>query len=122
MLKSLAFLSVLGLLMATPAMAGDLTFVNGQTTWHSTQCVKPTPPNSLVKAHPETAGDDMNSLMDQHNAYVDAAQNYMNCLAAESDHDQTSVNQAIAASAQAAIADMQTDLDADAAAMRNHKR
>jgi hypothetical protein len=60
--------------------------------------------------------------MDQHNAYVDAAQSYMNCIGNESDHDQTAVNQAIAASAQAAIADMQNDLNADAMSMRDHQR
>ncbi len=106
------------LLATTPALAGNLSFDNGVTSWHSTQCVRPNPPASYLKAHPETKGDDMNSLMSQHNAYVDAAQAYMNCLSNEADHDQTMVNQAIAASAQKAISDTQFDIDNDAAAAR----
>ncbi len=122
MRPSLAILSAALILAAATANAGDLNFVNGQTTWRSTQCVKPTPPTSLVKAQPDTGGEEMNTLADEHNAYVDAGQNYMNCIANESDHDQTAVNQSIAASAQAAIADMQNDLNADAVATRDRQR
>ncbi|MGB9154780.1 MAG: hypothetical protein WCD70_17045 [Alphaproteobacteria bacterium] len=121
MRKSYALFLALGLLVAAPALAGDLTSVGGATAWHSTQCTKPTSPASLLKAHPETAGDDMNSLVAQHNAYVDAAQNYMNCISSEAAHDQTAVNEQIASGAQTAIADMKGELDADAQALRSRQ-
>ena len=109
------------LLAVSPAFAGNLTLENGQTSWHSTQCPKPNPPGSLMAATPETPGEDMNSLASQHNAYVDAVQNYMNCVSSEAENDQTLVNQTITANAQKAIADAQADADADLAVRKNQK-
>ena len=109
------------LLVATPALAGDLSFDNGSTAWHSSQCVKPNSPTSILSAHPETSGDDMNSLIAQHNAFVDAAQAYMNCVSGEAQHDQSLVNQQIANGAQKTIADMQAEINADAQAIHGRK-
>ena len=114
------FLSVC-LLAATPAVAGDLTLSGGQTTWHSTQCTKPNPPTSVLKANRETPGDDMNGLIGQHNVYVDAAQNYMNCLSTEATHDQAVVDQEIASAAQNEIAAMQREIDADAQTLHSRQ-
>jgi len=98
-------------LFATPALAGNLTFDGGQTAWHSTQCTKPSPPPAVVAAHANTDGEDMNDLVSQYNAYVALAQDYMNCISNEADHDQTLVNQSITASAQKDIAQMQGEVD-----------
>ena len=114
------FLSVC-LLAATPALAGDLTLASGHTTWHSTQCTRPNPPASILKADRETPGDDMNALISQHNAYVNAAQNYMNCVSGEATHDQTIVDQEIASSAQKDIADMQKEISAEAQSLRSRQ-
>jgi hypothetical protein len=106
------------MLVAAPALAGNLTFDGGQTVWHTTQCQKPTPPTSVLGANPETRGEQMNSLISQHNAYVDAAQTYMNCISNEADRDQTMVNQAIASGAQHEIAGMQDEINRTAQPLR----
>jgi len=110
-----------GLLAAQSAMAGNLTFESGQTSWHSTQCVKPAPEASFANVSPETAGDDMNSLVARHNIYVDAAQNYMDCISNEAENDQGLVSKAIASDAQKAIANMQAEVDASSAALHARK-
>jgi hypothetical protein len=110
-IKSTSFVLAACLLAAAPAVAGNLTLDNGHTTWHSTQCSKPMGPGSVMGAKSDTAGDDMNSLMGQHNAFVDATQAYMNCIADEASQDQTLVDQTIVAGAQKNIADAQADLD-----------
>ena len=122
MRHSFAFLLAFCLLVAPGAYAGNLTFDNGQTIWHSTQCTKPVAPESFLKAHPETAGDEMNNLAARHNAYVDQAQKYMNCISSESESDQNMVNKAIADGAKQAISEVQAEIDSDTAAMRNTKR
>ena len=63
----------------------------------------------------------MNGLIARHNVYVDAAQNYMNCISSEAAHDQTVVDQQIAAAAQGVIANMRGEIDADAQALRSHQ-
>jgi len=121
MRKSSVMLSALVLLAATPAFAGSLTFDNGVTTWHSTQCPRPTPPASIYNANSETSGDDMNSLVAQHNAYVDTAQTYMDCVSQEAERDQAMISQSITAAAQAEIATMKGEVDADARAVQKRK-
>lgn len=114
MKKSLGILAVLAVMAAMPAFAGNLSFENGRTAWHTTQCQKPVAPASVASANSETAGNDMNALMSQYNAYVDAAQAYMSCISSEAERDQSMVNQAIAASAQQAIAAVQSEVSAAA--------
>jgi hypothetical protein len=113
--------AAIALLAATPAFAGNLTFDGGQTAWHTTQCTKPMPPTSVYSAQPDTQGDQMNSLISQHNAFVDAAQNYMNCISNEADRDQTMVNQAIASGAQREITAMQDEVNRTAASLRERQ-
>lgn len=122
MRKSFGMFLSICLLSATPALAGDLSFDNGTTAWHSTQCLKPNPPASVLKAQPETSGDEMNALIAKHNAFVDAAQAYMNCVSGEAQHDQSLVNQQIASGAQKAISDMQAEIDSDAQAVHKSKK
>ncbi|MDE2029766.1 MAG: hypothetical protein KGI97_04280 [Alphaproteobacteria bacterium] len=114
MRTSFVALLAFALLASAPAMAGDIVLTNGQPAWHSSECVKPNPPASVLHANPETSGNDMNSLVSQHNAYVAAAQNYMNCISKEAQRDQASYDHAIVSGAQAAIADMQAAVDAAA--------
>ena len=122
MTKLYAFVLSAVLLAAPAAFAGNMTFDNGQASWHSTQCTKPVAPPSVLAAHPETAGEDMNALITKHNAYVDAAQAYMNCISGEAEGDQTKVDQAIAASAQQAIAAMQGDVDRATQVLRSKQK
>ncbi|MDR3448550.1 MAG: hypothetical protein P4M15_02155 [Alphaproteobacteria bacterium] len=112
------FLLAACLLAASPALAGNLTFDNGQTAWHSTQCTAPVPPDSVIGAASDTPGNDMNSLVAQHNIYVDEAQKYMDCISQEADRDQVMVNQAIASSAQHIVAQTQADVERAAAPLR----
>ncbi len=121
MSKRAGILLAVGLLATTPAFAGTLGTESGKAVWHSTQCVKPVAPESVVTAHPETLGNDMNRLSAQQNAYVDAAQYYMNCIKDEAANDQTQIDKAIASDAQKAIADMQADVSASTAALHNRQ-
>ncbi|MDR3424663.1 MAG: hypothetical protein P4M13_06240 [Alphaproteobacteria bacterium] len=122
MSKSFGILLSLCLLASAPAFAGNLVFENGQTVWHSTQCRKPVPPaTSVINANPETAGEGMNALMDQHNAYVAAARDYMNCISNEAESDQKMVIQSITSGAQGEIAQMQADVDSANAPLRRRQ-
>lgn len=122
MRKSSGILVAACLLVAVPAFAGNLTFDRGQTIWHSTQCTRPAAPGSVLNAAPETAGDDMNTLVAKHNAFVALEQAYMECLSGEAERDQSMVGQAITSGAQKAISDAQADVDNNAAAMRSHQK
>jgi len=94
-----------------PAMAGNLTFENGQSTWHSAKCSKPVAPESIVNADPETSGSKMNALIGDYNAYANAAQAYMNCLSKEAEDDQKSIGQAISSGAQAEISAVNAEVE-----------
>ena len=121
MTKLFGILLAVGLFATLPASAGTLTLDEGKAVWQSNQCSKPTPPDSVMKAHSETSGENMNRLITLHNAYVDAAQNYMNCIKAEAMNDQTQINLAIASNAKAAITSMQNDVMAAAPPSPNHQ-
>ena len=122
MRKSSGILLTACLLVAAPAFAGNLGLEGGKNVWTSTQCPKPNPPGSILRAHPETSGSDMNVLMAQHNIYVDAMQAYMNCISNDAQHDQTLITQTITSSAQQAIAQAMAELDQDAASFRGVRR
>jgi hypothetical protein len=111
-------LTAVALIASAPAFAGNLTFDGGQTAWHSTQCTKPMPPASVMGAKSDAESDQLNSMVSQHNAYVDAAQNYMNCISNEADRDQTMVNQAITTGAQKTISDTQDEVSRSSLPMR----
>ncbi len=110
------------LLTALPASAGNLTFEGNQPVWHSAKCVRPTPPESIINADPETAGNDMNARISAYNAYARKAQDYMNCLSLEAAEDQKNVSRAIADTAQAEIASMATEAEKVAAPLRGPKK
>ena len=122
MRKMTAILMGVAVLAATPAFAGNLTFDGGVTAWHSTQCTKPMPPASITGANSEAEGEQLNSLISQHNAYVDAAQNYMNCISNEADRDQTMVSQAIASGANRTIAATQDEVNHAALPLRANQK
>ena len=119
--KRAGILLIVSLLAGMPACAGTLGTESGKAVWHSTQCTKPVAPASVMNAHPETIGDDMNRLFARQNAYVDAAQNYMNCIRDEAANDQMQLSQAITSAAQKTIADMQADISASTAALHNRQ-
>ncbi|MFA5040099.1 MAG: hypothetical protein WC464_00500 [Bdellovibrionales bacterium] len=94
------------LLAASPSMAGNLTFDNGQPQWHTTNCPKPVPPESIMNADPETAGNNMNALLSKYNAYAQDAQTYMNCISNEAAEDQKTIGHTITTGAQDEITAM----------------
>lgn len=98
------------LLTALPAFAGNLALENGRNVWIPS-CTKPAAPPSVLQAHPETAGNDMNTLSGQRNAYVDAMQAYMNCISNDAHQDQALISQTITSSAQKAIADAMAEVN-----------
>jgi hypothetical protein len=98
------------LLAAAPSFAGDLSFDNNQTTWHSTKCTKPVPPTqSVVSVDSETRGNAINSKVVKYNAFASAAQDYMDCVSREAENDQNVIFQAIAMSAQQDIDEVRTE-------------
>jgi hypothetical protein len=97
-------------LFSLPAAAGNVTFVNGQAVWQSTLCPAPATPPSLANVNPEMRAEELNSLISQYNQYVQATQNYMNCISAEAQHDGETANEAIVHSGQAMIADVQKNV------------
>ncbi len=106
------------LLAATPAVAGEMTYNGNQASWRSTKCEKPIPPPSLLSAHPETKGNDMNALATQRNAYLDAIQAYMNCISSEAEMDFGIVSHAITAGAQRDIDAAHAEANRTTSAMR----
>lgn len=97
------FLAAMLAVVAGSASAGNLTLVNGKAQWQATTCTEPAEPASLLAADRETHAGGMNTLMESYNAYATAMQAYMDCVSKEADQDSTSINQAIATSAQGAI-------------------
>jgi hypothetical protein len=91
------------LFVAAPVFAGDLTFDNNQTVWHSSKCTRPVPPQSVQSVDPETKGNAMNALVAKRNAFADEAQEYMNCVSREAENDQNVIIQAITSGAQQEI-------------------
>ncbi len=98
----LAFAAVLALVSGV-ASAGNLTLANGKAQWQSSTCTEPTMPPSLLVVDKETSAGDMNTLMENYNAYANNMQSYMNCVSKEADADQTITNQAIVQSAEVSI-------------------
>ncbi len=111
MRKSSGLILAACLLAASPVFAGNLTLDNGQTTWVSTQCPKPAPKEEWKNADSNTSGDEMNGLSTKRLSWAGAMQSYINCVAAESDKDQTMVNETIASGAQKLINDAQAEVN-----------
>jgi hypothetical protein len=102
-----------------PSSAGNITFVNGQNVWHSTQCTPPQTPPSLAAANPESRAEDMNTRITQYNQFVQASQSYMYCVSAEAQRDGEAANEAIVHSGESAIADMQKTVTALGASLQS---
>ena len=118
MRKSSGILLAACLLAATPAMAGNLTFDKDKSTWHSSTCTKPIPPESVITADPETKGNVMNAMVARFNVYAGQAQAYMNCISNEAENDQKVTNDAITSGAQAEIASVKVEIERMAAPIR----
>ncbi len=108
------------LLASVPSFAGNLALENGRNIWIPS-CTKPTSPASVLNAHPETAGNEMNSISAQQNAYVDAMQAYMNCISNDAQQDQMLINQAITSSAQKAISEAMAEANASSPAAASRR-
>jgi hypothetical protein len=94
------------LLIASPALAGNVTATNNQVVWQSTQCTAPpAAPAPLAAANRHSSAEDMNKRVTEYNQYVEQVQAYMDCVSKEAQTDAASANQAITGSAQKAIDD-----------------
>ena len=105
-----AFVSLL--LSMSPAFAGQVMISNGQTTWTSTQCVRPAEPASLSSMNSESAAEDMNTKISEYNVYVKAAQAYMNCMSSEGQADVNMTQESVASAVQNTIEETQKHIDA----------
>jgi len=104
--------------LSAPALAGNVTMVNGQVIWQSTQCVAPTVPPSLVAADRMTPADDMNTRILQYNEYAKLMQIYMECMSNEAQNDASRISQSIVSSAQTVIEETHKNMDALAAPLK----
>jgi len=85
---------IIVMLASASAQAGDVVYMNGQVGWRSTQCKEPMPPTGYGN-NPETPANDLNANVNAYNAYVQASQNYMNCISKESQHDAKLVSHSV---------------------------
>ena len=99
----MAVLAALLVMAATPALAGNLSFAEGQPQWQSTRCTEPVMPPSLAAVNSETRASDMNALMQTYNDYAGKMQDYMNCVSDEAESDSGTTSQAIINSARTTI-------------------
>ena len=100
-------MTILPLLLAGPAIGGELSFSEGKVTWQSTQCPVPAIPAFPEAVNSETAANDMNWRVMQYNQYVLLAQAYMDCVSNESQRDAKATGQVIVNAGQTTIADTQ---------------
>src|SRR5262249_47024047 len=91
------------LLIATPAMAGNVTSTDNQVSWQSTQCKAPKAPASVAAADRHSKAEDMNKRVTAYNEYVQQVQAYMDCVSNEAQADANSANQSITGAAQKQI-------------------
>jgi len=110
-----AFFTVLS--FAVSSHAGTANTTDGQGTWVSTKCQVPQLPQVLSR-DPEAAANDLNAQMAQHNAFVAAAQQYMNCVSQEAQSDATATGQVITRSAQLLIEQMNAQVARSAALLQ----
>lgn len=100
--SSLSLILAAGLLIATPALAGKVSYADGKGKWVPTGCVAPTAPAAMSK-NAEAAANDLNSSVSARNAYADAAQAYMACVSKEAQNDAEAFGILITDSAQAIL-------------------
>ncbi|MDD3371587.1 MAG: hypothetical protein PHE27_07165 [Alphaproteobacteria bacterium] len=111
MRKSTGLLAAALLLAATPALAGNLDFENGDAVWRSSRCERPVAPKPDMKITPEIRGNDLNALIAQRNAYTEKVQAYMDCVGNEAENDQMVIGQAISTGAQKEIDEARAEVD-----------
>jgi len=88
--------------LATPVLAGNLTYSDGKGSWTPTSCQKPQP-LAAVKHDPEASAEFLNARFMEHRKYVNDAQDYMNCLSKEAQQDSASASQMIVGIAESEI-------------------
>ena len=102
-ITSILFTAFLLVTASASAFAGNLTLQDGKAHWQSTNCTEPTAPESLLAVNKDTHASEMNTLMENYNAYATNMQYYMDCVSKEAEADSASINQAIAQSAKGSI-------------------
>jgi hypothetical protein len=107
------------LLVAPPALAGNVSVVNGQTTWQPTECKQPATPPSLTTG-PETSANNVNLRVNDYNNYVQQSQAFMDCIANEAQRDAGAVSESIVNAAQSVIEQEKTKVTAMGAPLREH--
>ena len=89
-------------LTATPALAGTVSYAEGQGSWRPTSCHAPQA-LSVVAHDSEAAADDLNAQMTKHKAFADASEDYMKCISAEAARDSEAASKLIVRDAEAEI-------------------
>lgn len=104
------------LVCAGSAQAGVMNFNNGQGSWQPTRCPRPVPP-SAMPANSEAAAAQLNRSGVQFNQYVQAVQNYMQCITEEAKQDAQASSQAVLNSLSQQVQAAQADVDRERAQM-----
>ncbi len=102
------------LLAATPAMAGRVAYADGQGRWVPSACEAPRAPTAPAAGATAT---DLNTNVAAHNAYVEAAAAYMDCVSKEAQRDADAMSRMIIESAQ----DIMNKTQAEAGQPAAHK-
>lgn len=105
------------LMVAASAQAGTLTYQDGQGTWASSECQKPTPGGGLSE-DPDIAANDINGQIARHNAYVRQVDAYMTCLSNEAGRDSAATAQLVARAAQQLMEQAQAEAAQEAAHLK----
>ena len=112
-MKRLALLAiailVAGSLATTTAQAGNFTYADGKGNWQSTQCKKPGTVSGLSAAS-DSAANDLNAQIIQHNATVIEHEVYLKCLSDEATRDAAASAQLITGFANQQIDQAQQDM------------
>ncbi|MDD2324727.1 MAG: hypothetical protein PHW63_01750 [Alphaproteobacteria bacterium] len=107
-----SFVVVLSLvLMASPALAGSVTYTDLRGKWDSTKC---NPPQAMVVQgrDSEAHASALNSQMEDRNRFIMQAQDYMACISKEAQRDAEATGILVTKSAQALIDKTKAEIDA----------
>ncbi|MGE4351937.1 MAG: hypothetical protein AB7E52_07095, partial [Bdellovibrionales bacterium] len=79
-------LATLLVTLATPALAGSVTYADSRGRWQSTSCTPPQPYLAGTK-NAETPANDLNAQVAERNRYAAEAHAYMECISKEAQRD-----------------------------------
>ena len=96
-MRNTLILSAAVLLAAMPAMAGTLTYQNGQAQWEATACTPPTAPTYMQVDGRKTnrSGNALSANQEAYNQYTSAVQAFLSCVSGEANQDLANVSQQI---------------------------